>query len=124
MRRAPAQVGGRWERKSPRISLAPLLEEVDLGGRGSRLPTQLSGGERQRVAIARALANEPGILLADEPTGNLDAESARRIMALFGRVRNDGVTVVMVTHDEALAAMADRTDRIEVGRIVSSTRNR
>ncbi len=101
-----------------------LLEEVDLGGRGSRLPTQLSGGERQRVAIARALANEPGILLADEPTGNLDAESARRIMELFGRVRNDGVTVVMVTHDEALAAMADRTDRIEVGRIVSSTRNR
>ncbi len=100
-----------------------LLEEVDLGGRGNRLPTQLSGGERQRVAIARALANEPGILLADEPTGNLDAESARRIMELFGRVRSDGVTVVMVTHDEALAALADRTDRIEAGRIVSSTRN-
>jgi putative ABC transport system ATP-binding protein len=101
-----------------------LLAEVDLEGRGDRLPTQLSGGERQRVAIARALANEPGILLADEPTGNLDTESALRIMELFGRVRQNGVTVLLVTHDEELAAMADRTDRIESGRLVSSTARR
>jgi putative ABC transport system ATP-binding protein len=98
-----------------------LLGEVDLEGRGDRLPTQLSGGERQRVAIARALANEPGILLADEPTGNLDKESAKRVMELFGRVRESGVTVLLVTHDEELAAMADRTDRIEAGRLVRST---
>ncbi|SRR5579875_255867 len=101
-----------------------LLAEVDLEGRANRLPTQLSGGERQRVAIARALANEPKILLADEPTGNLDAESAQRIMELFGRVRDTGVTVIMVTHDEVLASMADRTERIERGRIASSTVNR
>jgi putative ABC transport system ATP-binding protein len=101
-----------------------LLAEVDLEGRGNRLPTQLSGGERQRVAIARALANEPKILLADEPTGNLDSESAQRIMELFSRVRDSGVTVIMVTHDETLASRADRTARIERGRIVHSTVNR
>jgi putative ABC transport system ATP-binding protein len=101
-----------------------LLAEVDLEGRGDRLPTQLSGGERQRVAIARALANEPGILLADEPTGNLDSESALRIMELFGRVRRNGVTILLVTHDEEMAAMADRNDRIESGRLVSSTTRR
>jgi len=101
-----------------------LLAEVDLEGRGDRLPTQLSGGERQRVAIARALANEPGILLADEPTGNLDSGSALRIMERFGRVRRTGVTILLVTHDEEMAAMADRNDRIESGRLVSSTTRR
>jgi putative ABC transport system ATP-binding protein len=97
-----------------------LLGEVDLKGRGERLPTQLSGGERQRVAIARALANEPGVLLADEPTGNLDAESALRIMELFDRVRTMGVTILLVTHDEGLARLADRTARLEAGRLVTA----
>ncbi len=96
-----------------------LLEEVDLAGRADRLPTQLSGGERQRVAIARSLANDPAVLLADEPTGNLDAESAHRIMALFARLQHRGMTVLLVTHDLGLASMADRLERIEAGRIVT-----
>ncbi len=99
-----------------------LLDEVDLAGQAERLPTQLSGGERQRVAIARSLANDPSVLLADEPTGNLDAEAARRMMALFGRLRDRGMTALLVTHDLGLAAMADRLERIEAGRIVTAGR--
>jgi ABC-type lipoprotein export system ATPase subunit len=119
-----AMYGTRRRSRARQQRAKELLAEVDLEGRGDRLPTQLSGGERQRVAIARALANEPGILLADEPTGNLDSESALRIMELFGRVRRTGVTILLVTHDEEMAAMADRNDRIESGRLVSSTSSR
>ena len=97
-----------------------LLHQVELEGRADRLPTQLSGGERQRVAIARALANEPRLLLADEPTGNLDVESARRILSLFGDVRAEGMTILLVTHAPELAALADRTARLDGGRLVSS----
>jgi putative ABC transport system ATP-binding protein len=87
-----------------------LLADVDLSGRERRQPTRLSGGERQRVAIARALANDPAVVLADEPTGNLDTASAQRVTDVFERLRTvrPELTIVMVTHDERVAAHADR----------------
>jgi len=87
---------------------AELLEYVGLRGRAGHRPTQLSGGEMQRVAIARALANRPVMLLADEPTGELDAATGAGILALFRRLNADGTTLVVVTHDDRLAAEAGR----------------
>ena len=98
-----------------------LLAEVDLGGCEHRLPTELSGGERQRVAIARALANEPKILLADEPTGSLDSVSTKRFLDLLGRLNGQGTTVVMVTHDAGVAAQAHREVRMRDGAVVGDT---
>ncbi|WP_312165986.1 ABC transporter ATP-binding protein [Phenylobacterium sp.] len=87
-----------------------MLEAVGLGGRAGDYPRQLSGGEMQRVAIARALIHRPRLLLADEPTGNLDPETARRVLEVFaGEVRRSGAAVVLVTHSEVAAAAADRT---------------
>ncbi len=94
------------------------LEEFGLGPRLEHRPSQLSGGERQRTAIARALAAGPGILLADEPTGNLDAHTGREILDLLRRRHHAGLTIVMVTHDPKVAAYADRVVRIEDGRVV------
>jgi len=96
-----------------------LLGDVDLAGRERRPPTRLSGGERQRVAIARALANEPALLLADEPTGNLDEESIARVLALLGdlRHRRPELTIVLVTHDSTVAATADRVVYLRAGRL-------
>ncbi len=94
-----------------------LLDEVGLAGRAERPPSRLSGGERQRVAIARALANDPRLLLADEPTGNLDPDTARSVLDLLGRIRQSrAVTILMVTHDPVVAAAADRTVRLDHGR--------
>jgi putative ABC transport system ATP-binding protein len=103
-----------------RRSLAlTLLDEVGLADRADHRPGQLSGGERQRVAIARALVNDPSLILADEPTGNLDAESAMRILELLERLHVDrGCTVVVVTHNEAVAQRADRRHRLEDGRLL------
>jgi putative ABC transport system ATP-binding protein len=96
-----------------------LLEIVGLGERLKHLPSQLSGGESQRVAIARALINQPGIILADEPTGNLDSHSGAEIVALLKGISQDtGITIVMVTHDPKIAAEADRTLRMRDGRLV------
>jgi len=95
-----------------------LLARVDLAGREHRLPAQLSGGERQRVAIARALANEPKLLLADEPTGSLDSVSARHVLELFQSFHAEGMTVVLVTHDHGIAAAADRIVEMRDGRII------
>jgi ABC-type lipoprotein export system ATPase subunit len=96
-----------------------LLRDVDLGGLGDRVPTQLSGGERQRVAIARALANDPPVLLADEPTGSLDSGSVEVVMALFQRLRADrGTTIILVTHDELVASVADRIVHMVDGRVL------
>ena len=86
-----------------------MLEAVGLGGLGSRLPQQLSGGQLQRVAIARALVHRPGLLLADEPTGNLDPSTAAKVMdALLGQTREHGAALVLVTHSQAAASRADR----------------
>jgi putative ABC transport system ATP-binding protein len=97
---------------------AELLRYVDLGDRARHRPSQLSGGEQQRVAIARALANRPSLLLADEPTGELDAKTGQEIISLFGRLNADGTTVVVVTHDESLARAARRVVHMRDGEIV------
>lgn len=99
-----------------------LLERVGLGGRGHHYPTQLSGGEQQRVSLARAFANRPKILFADEPTGNLDADtSATVVELLFELNREAGTTLVLVTHDLELAARTQRIVRIKGGAVVSDT---
>ncbi|MEO7965114.1 MAG: ATP-binding cassette domain-containing protein, partial [Gemmatimonadaceae bacterium] len=106
-----------------RARATELLSYVGLASRESHRPTQLSGGEQQRVAIARALANSPSLLLADEPTGELDATTGREMIALFGRLNADGTTIVVVTHDEALARAARRVVHMVDGRIVSDEPN-
>jgi putative ABC transport system ATP-binding protein len=99
-----------------------LLQYVGLGRREGHRPSQLSGGEQQRVAIARALANEPRLLLADEPTGELDARTGAEMIALFQRLNTDGTTIVVVTHDEELARAARRVIHMRDGRIVRDER--
>jgi ABC-type lipoprotein export system ATPase subunit len=101
---------------------AALLDEVGLGHRLQSRPPELSGGERQRVAIARSLANQPPLLLADEPTGSLDSESITAVLQLLRALRSThGLTVVMVTHDSAVAASADRIIEMVDGRIVAAS---
>jgi lipoprotein-releasing system ATP-binding protein len=95
-----------------------LLEEVGLAGRMDHLPGRLSGGERQRVALARALANRPAVILADEPTGNLDESNGERVLGLLEQARRDyGSTLLIVTHDRTVAARAERRHRLEGGRL-------
>jgi ABC-type lipoprotein export system ATPase subunit len=115
-----AMFGTGLSRSQRRLRAWQLLADVDLLGREDRPPTNLSGGERQRVAIARALANEPSLLLADEPTGSLDESSVDRILSLFARVRAErlDLTMVVVTHDTRVAATADRVVHMRDGRIV------
>ena len=100
-----------------------LLERVGLGARKEHMPNELSGGQRQRVAIARALANEPPLILADEPTGNLDTAASVEIMELFTALHREGTTVVLVTHEEDIAAFAQRVIRFGDGRILSDDKN-
>ncbi len=101
-----------------------LLEYVGLGAREKHRPSQLSGGEQQRVAIARALANAPRLLLADEPTGELDARTGEEMIALFERLNTDGTTILVVTHDEDLAGAARRMIHMRDGTIVGDERAR
>jgi len=97
-----------------------LLDQVGLGHRLGHLPSRLSGGEQQRVAIARALANEPRVLIADEPTGNLDSETATGVMDLIAQLHHDsGVTVILATHDESISKRASRRITMRDGRITS-----
>jgi len=105
------------ERKNDRAAL--LLELVGIGDRADHFPNELSGGQQQRVAIARALANEPAILLADEPTANLDTESANQIVEIFRELNGKGQTIIMVTHEPELGEKADRIIKIKDGRVVS-----
>ena len=101
-----------------------VLSEVGLGERGEHFPSELSGGEQQRVAIARALVKNPTLLLADEPTGNLDYETAKLILKLMRSVnRARGITVVLVTHNSAIGELADRTVRLRSGEVVSVEEN-
>ena len=106
--------------KKERLERAQIvLEKVGLGDRGDHKPNELSGGQRQRVAIARALINNPSIVLADEPTGNLDSKSSLEIMALFEEIHAEGNTVVMVTHEEDIAKYAKRTIRMIDGKMAN-----
>jgi ABC-type lipoprotein export system ATPase subunit len=103
-----------------RLRAARLLDAVGIEGRERDRPPQLSGGERQRVALARALANDPPVLLADEPTGSLDSEAGRVVLDLIERLRTEsGLTVVLVTHDADVAARADRIVRMLDGRALT-----
>ena len=106
------------EKDERRRRARELLDYVGLAGRMSHRPTELSGGEQQRVAIARALANHPALLLADEPTGELDAQTGAEVIALFERLNHDGTTIVVVTHDEDLAQAAHRVVHMRDGLIV------
>lgn len=100
------------------------LSAVGLEGRGHHHPSQLSGGEQQRVAIARALVNEPSILLADEPTGNLDSKTSEEIMAIFQRLNRDlGITIIMITHEPDIASFAKRDILFKDGKVVDDHRN-
>lgn len=101
-----------------------LLKQMGLADRLDHRPAQLSGGQQQRVAIARALVGMPSLLLADEPTGALDKATSKDIMDLFGRLNADGVTILLITHDPAIAAQARRQVTIEDGRIVSDRAER
>jgi len=98
------------------------LEKVDLMSRASHRPNELSGGQRQRVAIARALVNDPSILLADEPTGNLDSKTGNEIMGVFERLHASGNTIVLVTHEADIAAYAHRTIHIRDGQVEKDVR--
>jgi len=107
-------------RERERIA-AEALARVGLGDRVNHLPNQLSGGQRQRVAISRALVGEPAILLADEPTGNLDSATTRDIMALFDQLHAGGQTIIMVTHEPDIAAHCQRVVRLEDGKVAEDT---
>jgi putative ABC transport system ATP-binding protein len=108
-----------WSTRSERHRRArEVLERVGLADRTHHHPSQLSGGQQQRVAIARALVNTPSILLADEPTGNLDSRSEREIMGIFGELHRSGMTVILVTHNQEIADYAQRTIRIRDGMIL------
>ena len=117
----PALLAGRSPR-SARRRAAGLLDRVGLADRAGYLPSQLSGGQRQRVAIARALANEPAVILADEPTGNLDSGATLEVLRLLDSLHEAGQTVVIVTHDSRIAATADRLVSMRDGAFVDETR--
>ncbi|MGL1862999.1 MAG: ABC transporter ATP-binding protein [Pseudodesulfovibrio sp.] len=104
--------------KDAKLRADACLERVGLAGKGSKIPGHLSGGEQQRVAIARALVKESTVLFADEPTGNLDRETGESVMELLADLKNDGLSIVMVTHDDEYAARADRVIRMADGAVV------
>ncbi|GBC76084.1 putative ABC transporter ATP-binding protein YknY [bacterium HR07] len=114
----PMTFVGKLLAKERRVRAQQLLESVGLGERMHHLPSELSGGERQRVAIARALANDPKIILADEPTGNLDTKTGKAILDLFVELNRAGRTIVVVTHDATVASYARRIVKLLDGKIV------
>jgi putative ABC transport system ATP-binding protein len=114
----PLMYGGHRARRKRALQ---ALEEVGLGERAEHLPNQLSGGQQQRVAIARALVTRPTMILADEPTGNLDTTASREIAEMLVRLNESGRTIVLITHEEEVAAYARRAVRLRDGRIVSDT---
>ncbi len=110
-------------KRARNAAAADRLREVGLGDRLEHKPSELSGGQQQRVAIARALVNDPAVLLADEPTGNLDSQTSEEIMALFEGLNGAGRTIIMVTHDEEVAAHAKRVIRVRDGLLVADERS-
>jgi putative ABC transport system ATP-binding protein len=117
----PALLAGRSPREA-RNRARQLLDQIGLADRAEHLPSALSGGQRQRVAIARALANEPKLILADEPTGNLDSAATLEVLRVFEALHLAGLTLVIVTHDERIAATADRLISMRDGAFVDETR--
>jgi putative ABC transport system ATP-binding protein len=117
----PALVAG-LSTAEARSRRTALLDELHLGDKAGSVPSRLSGGQQQRVALARALINRPTVLLADEPTGNLDTESTRDVLELLRRYHSAGQTIVLVTHDARVASSADRVLTMRDGRIVDETR--
>ena len=118
--RLPLELNGR-PHDAARERVAALLAEVGLGDRGPAFPEQLSGGEQQRVAVARALVHAPLLVLADEPTGNLDLDTGRQVLDLLDRLtRRAGRTMVMATHSREVVGLADRTFRLQDGRLVET----
>jgi putative ABC transport system ATP-binding protein len=114
----PLYYGRPVDHHTRRARAREMLDRLGLADRHHHHPSQLSGGQQQRVAIARALVNRPALILADEPTGNLDSKSGHEIMALFRELNADGITVVMVTHDPAVAGQARRAIRMQDGEVV------
>jgi putative ABC transport system ATP-binding protein len=112
-------VYGRITRTERRRRALLLLERVGLSDRAYHMPNELSGGQKQRVAIARALVNDPDLLLADEPTGALDSETGKEIMSIFKELNQQGMTIIVITHDASVAMVAKRIVQIQDGRIVS-----
>lgn len=110
-----------YSKNDRKIRAEEVLAQVGLDDRMDHQPNQLSGGQRQRVAIARALVNKPSIILADEPTGNLDSKTSEEIMKLFGEIHSNGNTVILVTHEEDIASHAHRIIRLRDGMIESDT---
>ncbi len=112
----------RYERiKNPAKKAIEVLERVGLGDRLDHEPNQLSGGQQQRVAIARALVNEPSLILADEPTGNLDSKMSVEVFSLFQRLNEEGITIVLVTHERDFAKFAKRIVELKDGRVIRDT---
>ena len=111
-------------KKRKRALAEEALDQVGLAGKEDRLPSQISGGEKERVAIARAIVNDPPVILADEPTGNLDSTTTREIMDLLQRLNREGTTILMVTHSQDCAAYAERVLRVSDGRLVDKDERR
>ena len=117
---SPLVIGGVGKKKDRREKGMRALERVGLGDRAGHKPTQLSGGQRQRVAIARALVNEPALIIADEPTGNLDSSRGTDVMNELERLNREGITLVIITHDQSVAARAKRVLTIKDGKITET----
>jgi putative ABC transport system ATP-binding protein len=118
----PMDFCGTWVPRERRERALALLERLGVADQADKFPTKLSGGQQQRVAIARALANQPALLLADEPTGNLDSRTSDAILELFRSLAAEGQTVVMVTHEQGARRLASRTITLADGRIVANER--